>query len=207
LAADADGNGWWAQMNMDTLSKSDIKSGKVTQVKLAPVASQNDLVTEEERKIYARAGSTWVIAVPWAEGPRRLGADKNGHLVWVCDWWGGNLAKIDTHSLKVSMIPLPRPDAQQPYQAQVDSNHNVWINLMNADEVMKFDPKTSKWVEYPFPTLGAETRYVSLLEKDGSLQVILPYSRARKVARMTLRTEKDLESLKAQARLEQARVH
>ena len=205
LAADADGNAWWAQMNMDTLSKSDIKSGKVAQVKLAPVSMETDLVTSEERNVYARAGSTWVIGVPWAEGPRRLGADKNGHLIWVCDWWGGNLARIDTHNLKVTMIPLPRPDAQQPYQAQVDSNHNVWINLMNADEVIKFDPKTSKWVEYPFPTLGAETRYVSLLEKDGALEVILPYSRARKVARMTLRTEKELESLKAQARLEQAR--
>jgi streptogramin lyase len=207
LAADADGNAWWAQMNMDTLSKSDIKSGKVAQVKLAPVSMETDLVTSEERNVYARAGSTWVIGVPWAEGPRRLGADKNGHLIWVCDWWGGNLARIDTHNLKVTMIPLPRPDAQQPYQAQVDSNHNVWINLMNADEVIKFDPKTSKWVEYPFPTLGAETRYVSLLEKDGALEVILPYSRARKVARMTLRTEKELESLKAQARLEQARAH
>ena len=205
LAADADGNAWWAQMNMDTLSKSDIKSGKVTQVKLAPVSMETDLVTSEERNVYARAGSTWVIGVPWAEGPRRLGADKNGHLIWVCDWWGGNLARIDTHNLKVTMIPLPRPDAQQPYQAQVDSNHNVWINLMNADEVIKFDPKTSKWVEYPFPTLGAETRYVSLLEKDGALEVILPYSRARKVARMTLRTEKELESLKSQVRLEQAR--
>ena len=207
LAADADGNAWWAQMNMDTLSKSDIKSGKVTQVKLTPVSMETDLVTSEERNVYARAGSTWVIGVPWAEGPRRLGADKNGHLIWVCDWWGGNLARIDTHNLKVTMIPLPRPDAQQPYQAQVDSNHNVWINLMNADEVIKFDPKTSKWVEYPFPTLGAETRYLSLLEKDGALEVILPYSRARKVARMTLRTEKELESLKAQARLEQARSH
>lgn len=207
LAADADGNAWWAQMNMDTLSKSDIKSGKVTQVKLTPVSMETDLVTSEERNVYARAGSTWVIGVPWAEGPRRLGADKNGHLIWVCDWWGGNLARIDTHNLKVTMIPLPRPDAQQPYQAQVDSNHNVWINLMNADEVIKFDPKTSKWVEYPFPTLGAETRYVSLMEKDGVLEVILPYSRARKVARMTLRTEKELESLKAQARLEQARSH
>jgi streptogramin lyase len=207
LAADGDGNAWWAQMNMDTMSKGDAKSGKVRQVKLAPVSAETDLVTDEERKVYARAGSTWVIAVPWAEGPRRLGADKSGHAIWVCDWWGGNLAKIDTHNLKVTMVPLPRPDSQQPYQAQVDSNHNVWINLMNADEVVKFDPKTSKWVEYPFPTLGAETRYVSLLEKDGGLQVILPYSRARKVARMTVRTEKDLESLKAQARLEQARSH
>jgi streptogramin lyase len=208
LAADGDGNGWWAQMNMDTVSKADFKSGKVTQVKIPPVASEMDLVTEEERKVYADAGSTWNTAVPWAEGPRRMGADKNGHVLWVCDWWGGSLAKIDTHTLKVTMVPLPKPDAQQPYQAQVDSNHNVWINLMNADEVIKFDPKSSKWTEYPFPTLGAETRYVSLLEKDGGLQVILPYSRARRVARMTIRSEKELESLKAQAeRREQARAH
>ena len=206
LAADGDGNAWWAQMNMDTIGKTDIKSGKVTQIKIPPAPGQMDLATDEERKVYAAAGSTWNTAVPWAEGPRRMGADKNGHVVWVCDWWGGSLAKIDTHSLKVSMVPLPRPDALQPYQAQVDSNHNVWINLMNADEVVKFDPKASKWVEYPFPTLGAETRYVSLLEKDGGIQVILPYSRARKVARMTLRSEKELQSLKAQTRLEQARA-
>lgn len=205
LTADGDGNGWWAQMNMDIVSKADAKTGKVTQVKIPPVPGQMELATDDERKVYARAGSTWNTAVPWAEGPRRMGADKNGHVIWACDWWGGSLAKIDTHSLKVSMIPLPRPDAQQPYQAQVDSNHNVWINLMNADEVVKFDPKTSKWTEFPFPTLGAETRYVSLLEKDGSLQVILPYSRARRVARMTIRSEKELESLKAQTRLEQAR--
>ena len=206
LAADGDGNGWWAQMNMDTVSKADFKSGKVTQIKLPPVPGQMDLTTDEERKMYAAAGSTWNSAVPWAEGPRRMGADKNGRVIWVCDWWGGSLAKIDTHTLKVNMIPLPRPDGQQPYQAQVDSNHNVWINLMNADEVIKFDPKSSKWTEYPFPTLGAETRYVSLLEKDGGIQVILPYSRARRVARMTLRSEKELQSLKAQARLEQARA-
>ena len=206
LAADGDGNGWWAQMNMDTVSKADFKTGKVTQIKIPPVPGQMELATEEERKMYAAAGSTWNSAMPWAEGPRRMGADKNGHFVWVCDWWGGSLARIDTHTLKVSMVPLPHPDAQQPYQAQVDFSHNVWINLMNADEVIKFDPKTSKWTEYPFPTLGAETRYVSLLEKDGGIQVILPYSRARRVARMTIRSEKELQSLKAQARLEQARA-
>src|ERR1700732_5564995 len=49
LAADADGNAWWAQMNMDTLSKSDIKSGKVTPAKLAPAPMETDLVTNDER--------------------------------------------------------------------------------------------------------------------------------------------------------------
>jgi virginiamycin B lyase len=198
LAADGDGNGWWAQMNMDVVTKGDIETGQATQVKIPEVASVKTQFSDGEKKMYQSAGSTWNTAMPWAEGPRRMGADKNGHIVWVCDWWGGNLAKIDTRTLKVTMVPLPRPDAQQPYQAAVDNEHNVWMNIMNGDEVLKYDPKSNKWTEYPFPTLGAETRYVSLLEKDGRLQVILPYSRARKVARITFRTNEDLRQLKAQ---------
>jgi streptogramin lyase len=206
LAADGDGNGWWAQMNMDVVTKGDVETGQARQVQIPPVPGQRDLATDEERKVYAIAGSTWNTAVPWAEGPRRMGADKTEHVVWVCDWWGGNLAKIDTRTLKVTIVPLPRPDAQQPYQAAVDNEHNVWMNIMNGDEVVKFDPKTSKWTEYPFPTLGAETRYVSLLEKDGQLQVILPYSRTRKVAKMTFRSKEDLQALKAQVQ-QQEQVH
>jgi streptogramin lyase len=132
-----------------------------------------------------------------------MGADKRDHFVWVCDWWGGSLAKIDTRTLGVTVIPLPRPEVQQPYQAAVDKDHNVWINLMNADEVIKFDPKSSKWTEYPFPTLGAETRYVSLLERDGKVEVILPYSRARRVARMTPRNKEEMQALKQQAQRQQ----
>jgi streptogramin lyase len=136
-----------------------------------------------------------------------MGADKQGHVVWVCDWWGGNLAKIDTQTLGVTIVPLPRPDSQEPYQAVVDKDHNVWINLMNSDEVIKFDPKSSKWTEYPFPTLGAETRYVSMVERDGKMEIILPYSRARRVARMTFRSKEDMQALKQQAQQqEQARA-
>lgn len=198
LAADADGNGWWAQMNMDVVTKGDVETGQSTQVQIPPVPGVKEMFSPDEIKMYEAAGSTWNTAMPWAEGPRRMEADKHGQDLWVCDWWGGNLAKIDTRTLKVTIVPLPRPEAQEPYQAAVDNEHNVWMNIMNGDEVLKYDPKTAKWTEYPFPTLGAETRYVSLLEKDGHLQVILPYSRTRKVAKMTLRSKEDLLQLKAQ---------
>ena len=206
LAADGDGNGWWAQMNMDVVTKGDIETGQSTPVHIPEVPGEKSQFTADEQKMYQAAGSTWNASMPWAEGPRRMGADKNDHIVWACDWWGGNLAKIDTRTLKVTIVPLPRPDAQQPYQAAVDNEHNVWMNIMNGDEVVKYDPKANKWTEYPFPTLGAETRYVSLLEKDGHLQVILPYSRTRKVAKMTFRTKEDLQQLKAQVS-EQEQVH
>jgi streptogramin lyase len=207
LTADGDGNGWWAEMNLDLVAKTDLETGKVSEIKIPPVPGVKEMFSADEVKMYETAGSTWNTAMPWAEGPRRMGADKQGHVVWVCDWWGGSLAKIDTRTLAVTLIPLPRPDSQEPYQAAVDKDHNVWINLMNSDEVIKFDPKTSKWTEYPFPTLGAETRYVSLLERDGKMEVILPYSRARRVARMSFRTKEDLQALKQQVqRQEEARA-
>jgi streptogramin lyase len=207
VAGDSQGNGWWAEMGIDIVGHSDMETGKSLEVKLPPVPGRMDQFTPEQRKMYSMTGSDFNTAMPWAEGPRRMGADKTGDFVWVCDWWGGNLAKIDIRTQKVTMIPLPRPDAQQPYHAAVDSRHNVWTNLMGGDEVLKFDPKTSQWTEYQLPTLGAETRYFSLLEHDGSMQVILPYSRTRKVARMTFRSPEDMQALKKQVQQqEQARA-
>jgi streptogramin lyase len=207
LTADGDGNGWWAEMNLDMVAKTDMETGKVTEIKIPPVPGIKPMFTPEEVKMYEAFGSTWNTAMPWAEGPRRMGADKQGHVVWVCDWWGGSLARIDTQTLNVTLVPLPRPDVQEPYQAVVDKDHNVWVNLMNSDEVIKYDPKTSKWTEYPFPTLGAETRYISMVERDGKMEIILPYSRARRVARMTFRSKEDLQALKQQVQQqEQARA-
>ncbi len=78
---------------------------------------------------------------------------------------------------------------------------------MNGDEVMKFDVKTSQWTEYPVPTLGAEMRYFSILEHNGTMQLIMPYSRTRKVARMTFRSQEDMQALKRQVQQqEQARA-
>ena len=207
LTADGEGNGWWAEMNLDMVAKTDLETGKVMEIKIPPVPGIREMFSSEEAKAFDEGGSTWNSAMPWAEGPRRMGADKQGHVVWVCNWWGGSLAKIDTQTLKVTMIPLPRPDVQEPYQAAVDKDHNVWINLMNSDEVIKFDPKTSQWTEYPFPTLGAETRYISLLERNGKTEIILPYSRARRVARMTVRSKEEIQALKQQVQQqEQARA-
>jgi len=200
LAADGQGNAWWAEMSIDIVGHSNVETGKSSEIKLPPVPNQMDLVKPEERKMYGMAGSEFHSAVPWAQGPRRLSADKNGNFVWVCDWWGGNLAKIDIDTLKVTVFPLPNPDTQQPYSAAVDKNHNVWTNLMNADAVMKFDPKTSRWTEYALPTLGTESRHIAVLDNtDGSLQVIVPYWRARKVARMTFRSTEQLQALQKRA--------
>jgi streptogramin lyase len=64
---------------------------------------------------------------------------------------------------------------------------------------MRYDPATGKWDAFELPTRGAEPRYLSLDERDGTMRVVIPYYRARKVAVMTSRSETELRELKARA--------
>jgi hypothetical protein len=71
--------------------------------------------------------------------------------------------------------------------------------MMDDDRIMEYDPKKSEWTSFPLPTLGAESRFVSLLEQNGPMRVVVPYSRARKIAVMTIRSPEELQSLKEMA--------
>jgi streptogramin lyase len=195
IAADRDGNAWWAEMGIDIIGKADIETGRTSEIRLPPLKKEMDLLSEKERKMNALTGSDFHTSVPWAQGPRRMGADKAGDVIWICNSWGGNLFEINTRTLKTNFVPLPSPD-DEPYHATVDSNHNVWVNMMDDDRIMEYKPKTSEWTTFSLPTLGAETRFISSLELNGSIRLIIPYSRARKIAVMTIRTEQELQSLK-----------
>jgi Carboxypeptidase regulatory-like domain len=198
-AADRDGNGYWAEMTLDTIGVGDGKTGAVSEIKLAPVKAQEDLLTPEERKFYATYNQPdFNNPMPWAEGPRRMGTDKNADVLWIGDSWGANLARIDTHTHAVDFVPLP--DRQQPYHVTVDSHHDAWTNLWGADRIIRYDPNGGTWTAFDLPTRGAEPRYVSLLERAGQdTELAIPYFRARKVAVMTLRSQTEIDALKKQA--------
>ena len=197
-AADRDGNGYWAEMVLDTIGVGDA-SGGVTEIKLTPDKQQSALLTADEMKFYETYNQPdFNSPLPWAQGPRRMGTDKFADVLWVGDSWGANLARIDTHSHAVKFVDLP--GEQQPYHVAVDKNHDAWTNLWGADRVMRYDPNSNGWIAFDLPTRGAEPRYVSLLERQGQdTKVVLPYFRARKVAVMTLRSEAEIEALKQQA--------
>ena len=199
MAADRDGNGWWAEMTLDIIGKGEGATGKAQEVKLAPVKEEIDRVTPEARKFYETYNQPdFNNPFPWAQGPRRMGTDKAADVLWVGNSWGANLARIDTRTHETTYVPLP--GGQQPYHVTVDKAHNAWTNVWGADRVLRYDPKTSNWTAFDLPTRGAEPRYVSLLERDGApMQVVLPYFRARKVAVMTMRSEADIAALKAPA--------
>jgi streptogramin lyase len=130
-----------------------------------------------------------------------MGGDKNpgGEFVYVGNSFGGNLARINIKTNKVDLIPLPNPDTMQPYQITIDTSHNVWTNLWSTDAIAKYNPANSQWTVFDLPSRGTETRHISLLEKDGRMQVVLPYSRTRRVAVMTVRSEADMQAAATRA--------
>jgi virginiamycin B lyase len=198
-AADRDGNGWWAEMAIDIVGKGIGATGKVEEVRLAPVKAELDRVTPEARKFFETYSQPdFNNPLPWAQGPRRMGTDKTDDVLWVGNSWGANLARINTKTNETTYVPLP--NGQQPYHVHVDQQHRPWTNLWGADRVMRYDPKSGAWTAFDLPTRGAEPRYISLLEREGApTQVVLPYFRARKVAIMTLRSEAELKELSSGA--------
>src|SRR5499426_3844021 len=119
MAADRDGNGYWAEMIIDTIGVGEGATGKPSEIKLPPVQAELDRVPEELRKTYAGVfAPDFNTPFPWSQGPRRMGTDKNGDVLWIGNSWGGSLGRIDTKTKQLSFVPLP--ENLQPYHVTVD---------------------------------------------------------------------------------------
>jgi streptogramin lyase len=198
-AGDRDGNGWWAQMAMDTIGKGDPLTGKATEVKLPFNKSAMDVLKPEDKAFYENFNELGFNSpVPWSQGPRRMGTDKNADVLWVGNSWGASLARIDTKTLETTIVPFP-DKTMQPYHIAVDNNHNVWGNLWTSDQIVKLDPSTNKWTTFELPVRGTEIRHISLLERNGKTYVTVPVYRSSQMGVMTVRSDAELAALKAQA--------
>jgi streptogramin lyase len=200
LAADRDGNGWWLQMTLDIVNKGDIKTGKVTDLKLPPIKAELDRIADPELvKFYEDfAPPDFNTPVPWNQGPRRMGADKNADTVWVGTSWGSSIIRINTKTMESTVVPMPY-QGMSPYQITIDKNHNLWMNVWTSDVVLKYDPSANKWTTFDLPSRGTEVRHISIDERGDKLKVIIPEYRVSKMAVMTFRSEAELATLKAQA--------
>lgn len=200
LAGDHAGNGWWLGMNQDLVDRTDLKTGEVVEFRLAADAKQEALATDAEKKFYASfSPPDFNTPLPWAQGARRMGADKAADVVWIGDGFGGNFAKVNIQTGEYSYVPTPDPASLQPYAVAIDSQHNPWTNFWSTDAVGKYDVKTGQWTIFELPTRGTESRYVSLLERPEGMQVVVPYYRTRKVAVMSFRSEADITAQKSKA--------
>jgi streptogramin lyase len=196
-AGDRDGNGWWAQMAMDTIVKGDVATGKAIDIRLPAV--KVDRISAEDRAFYETVSDLGFNApVPWAQGPRRMGTDKNANVLWVANSWGATFARIDTTTMETRIVAFPDP-TMQPYHITVDSKHNVWGNMWTSDRIVRLDPSTNTWTLFDLPVRGTEIRHIALHERDGKLFVVVPVYRTSQMGVMTLRSEAELAALKTKA--------
>ena len=199
-AGDRDGNGWWAEMIIDTIDKGDAATGKSSELKLPRVLLDKETIREADRSLLRVVRGAGLQRAGAVEPGSAAHGHRQGRRRSLGRQFLGRQPRQDQHrTMETSFVPLPGPGVMQPYHIAVDKQHNAWLKIWSSDVVMRYDPNANQWATFDLPTRGTEARYVSLLEKDGKMEVVVPYSRTSKVAVMTFRSEADLAALKAQA--------
>ena len=99
----------------------------------------------------------------------------------------------------MTFVPFPNTATQQPYEATVGPEPNVWAPMWTTDQIAKYDPSTSKWTMFDLPMRGTEVRIASMLEQGDRKELVFAMPRSSKVAVMSVRSEPELDALKAQA--------
>jgi streptogramin lyase len=97
---------------------------------------------------------------PPVHGPRRLEVAADG-LVWVPGWASGDIASFREETEEWKVYPLPKGPNSLPYALSVHpKTGEIWICGTGTDSMVRFDPKTEKFVEYRLPTRVTYTREV-----------------------------------------------
>jgi streptogramin lyase len=186
VTGDILGNGWWTVPHLNLVETVNAQTGKTTEIRMHPpwIAEEQALATPADRSFQVTVGGvTWGTYKPGFQYPRRLGADKNGTAVWVPDYFGRNLAKIDIESKQVTYYKLPVD--LHPYFVDVAKNHVVWIGSESDDRVLSFDPSSQQWTVYRLPINGCESRNINVDQRTGDVWV--GCYRASKIFRIQLR--------------------
>lgn len=196
VAADTDGNGWWAQFAGDRVGKGDPATGRTYEVALRPpwMADTEDTTTPEDREFYESIGAmTWggINMVPGAQAPRRMGTDKYGDTLWVANFQGENLARINIRTLDTTYYRLPI--RSHPYRVTADRNHNAWASIMGDDWLLKLNPDSAAWTMFQLPVLNCDSRYLWIDHARDELWV--PCARTSQAIRMQFRTAAQLQAL------------
>lgn len=138
LALDKAGNVWFCRMGDNKMGRLDPKTGKMSEVDTG-------------------RGSR----------PRRVATAPDG-MLWVTLYGNGKLAKLDPAAMKVVReYPLPAGDAG-PYAVTVDGGGMVWVNEINSDTVVRFDPKTGQMRVVKLPSSNPGIRKM-IVDASGKL--------------------------------------
>ena len=106
---------------------------------------------------------THIPEVPTAYG---IALDKEG-TVWFTEMTRtGSLGKVDPKTLKVTKYIPPTRD--RPRRIQIADDGMIWFCIYEAAKIVRFDPKTEAFKEFPLPN-GKSKPYAVALGTDGMI--------------------------------------
>lgn len=193
LSIDWDHNGklWFDTMYQGALGNLDPKTGEIAYYPLPP--EYNDervqlnftgLRHEVDGKVWTKsvgtqhifrldlASNTWERFHPTDElkdvksaSIYQVMSDSKNNL-WMAEFTGGHLGKIDAKTLKVTWYPVPTPFARAR-RMNIDDQDRVLVTEYRGNQVALFDPKTEKFTEYMLPPYTFP--YRASFDKNGEI--------------------------------------
>ena len=191
IAGDMDGNGWWTGVNDDIIVHGNGATGEVTEIKL-PAQLPAEFVKPGD---FAEGEEIPQPGIGGKQSPRRPYADLKSPALWVPNFYGNSLVRIDTRTKAVKYIAVPS-SGMNPYEAAVDSKGRVWVTFQNSDEMGRYDPAAGTWTMYSYPTKGMAQRQNHMYERNGVLQFISASGPSHRVGKFVIRSAKDVQALR-----------
>jgi len=167
-------------MAMDTVYKGDVATGKAIEIKIPDVKVER--LFGEDRAFYETVSDLGFNApLPWSQGPRRMGTDKNADLLWVGNSYGfvvgedqhqdhGNDDRPAAGSRDAGVSHRGRQQAQRVGQP------------VDRDRIVRLDPATSAWTIFDLPVPARRSAYRACSKKSAGdrISVVVPvYAPAR----------------------------
>jgi virginiamycin B lyase len=167
LVIDDAGIIWFTVQGGNRVGRMDTATGKITEFKMAggPYGLALDhagnvwvclMGGDALGRIDSKTGAVTTLAMPQGSRPRRMAAAPDGSL-WVTFYGSNKLVQFDPVAQKIMReIALPAGNTGGAYAVTVDGAGIVWVDEINTDTVVRFDPKTGerKVVKLPSRNVG-----------------------------------------------------
>jgi streptogramin lyase/cytochrome c5 len=163
---DAEGFVWNARDNR--ITKIDPATGKVVKEWPLQTSTSYDNTISYDGRYWGGSGPTdWGNTVEMLDietgkmlnlnsGAHMMTARRGGFDPFGNTWWGGGDGALIELNAKAGRIEeYWPPTAPHPYtdfyEAMPDKNGEVWAGVLHGRQMLRFDPKTSRWTSYQMP--------------------------------------------------------
>ncbi len=160
-----DGKVWLQDAGTYNILRLDLASGKFENFEpykiprpnvydVIPDSKNNGFFTvmgsEEVGRIDAKTGAIEIFKTPTPQSAPRRGMMDPQDRLWFAENRADKIGMFDTRSRTFQEWSTPTPGVW-PYDATSDKNGEVWAGGEFINRILRLNPKTGKFVEYPLP--------------------------------------------------------